>query len=463
MAISFRIRSPFFAFTLSVAILIAMLNGVSLGQTFTTLLNLDQNTGTFPAEAFTPVADGNLYTSTMMNGANGWGTILGITPAGKPIFEYSFTGGTGNGNTPLTLGNDGNLYGVYFNTYTEAPGGVFKLTTSGQFTVLHVFNGNDGYAPYPSDKLALAPDGSFYGTTTGGGTHNMGTIFRITSSGAFNSLHSFNGTDGSSPGALTPGLDGNFYGTTYEGGSVGSGTFFRVTPTGALTVLYNFTEFSIGSPDQDGLAVDNDGDFYGTIPNGGAHKDGEIFKMTPNGDYTLLYTFSGPDGGLPFGAMTMGNDGNFYGATYGFGAFGYGTVYRFTPSGTLTTLHNFDFTDGDASYDITQYPTGVFYGTTGNGGPGGVQGGTFYSLDMGLPPFVAFQPILGKVGQTVRIGGRGLTGTTSVSFNGTEATFKVFSDRVLQATIPQGATTGPVSVVTPNEMLNGNRNFVVLP
>ena len=106
------------------------------------------------------------------------------------------------------------------------------------FTTLVSFTGASGAYPgaNPYAGLALGSDGNFYGTTSSGGTNNLGTIFQLTPGGAFNSLLSFNGANGAAPyAALVQGVDGNFYGTTFAGGAGNWGTIFQITTNGAFT------------------------------------------------------------------------------------------------------------------------------------------------------------------------------------------------------------------------------------
>jgi uncharacterized repeat protein (TIGR03803 family) len=111
-----------------------------------------------------------------------------------------------------------------------------------------------------------------------------------------------------------------------------------------------------------------------------------------------------------------------------------------------------------------QGTNGVFYGTTSTGGglfAGGA--GTIFSLDMGLGPFVTFVQSSGRVGQSGGILGQGFTGTSSVAFNGVQASFTVVSDTYIKASVPQGATTGYVTVTTPSGVLESNAPFHVIP
>ena len=265
---------------------------------------------------------------------------------------------------------------------------------------------------------------------------------------------------------------GTFTGQPYYGGAYGgsSGTVFKITPSGALTTLYSFCSLS-GCPDGDelfaGLVQPIDGDLYGTTQGGGANSSGTIFKITPSGTLTTLYSFCElagcPDGIYP-GALIAAN-GDFYGTTSGGGANGHGTIFKITPSGTLTTLHSFcalaNCPDGEGPAGrLVQDTNGDLYGTTAAGGANGNYG-TVFRLSVGQGPFVETQTTSGNVGAAVKILGNNLTGATSVSFNGTGASFKVASKFEITTTVPVGATTGTVQVVTPSGTLSSNVPFRV--
>jgi uncharacterized repeat protein (TIGR03803 family) len=214
-----------------------------------------------------------------------------------------------------------------------------------------------------------------------------------------------------------------------------------------------------------------DRNLYGTTTYGGAYTKcaggngcGTVFQITTSGKLTTLYSFCSPsacpNGGLPKAALIEGSDGNLYGTTVFGGRRGNGTVFKFTPSGTLTALHRFDPADGvRPQAGLVQDTNGKFYGTTPFGGASNY--GTVFRLSLGLGPFVETQTASGKVGAAVKILGTNLTGTTSVSFNGTAAIFKVASSSLITTTVPAGATTGFVSVITPKGTLKSNRKFQV--
>jgi uncharacterized repeat protein (TIGR03803 family) len=176
------------------------------------------------------------------------------------------------------------------------------------------------------------------------------------------------------------------------------------------------------------------------------------------------------------GTLIQATDGNLYGTTSGGGPEqGWGTIFRISPQGgIILTLHtfcaNYDCADGTEVWGgLLQATSGPFLGTTSQGGFDptlcyeGAGCGTIYELNAGLGPFVAFVQPYGKENQTVQILGQGFSGTTSVSLNGTPASFRVVSDTFIEATVPAGATTGYVTVTTPGGTLTSNVPFRVLP
>jgi uncharacterized repeat protein (TIGR03803 family) len=174
------------------------------------------------------------------------------------------------------------------------------------------------------------------------------------------------------------------------------------------------------------------------------------------------------DGGVPEAGLIEATNGNFYGTTEGGGANAEsgGTIFEITPGGTLTTLYSFCSTGGSACTDgetpvggLVQATNGVFYGTTEYGGANG--GGVVFSLSVGLHPFVGTQTTSGRVGAAVNILGSDLTGATSVTFNGTAATFTIVSVSEITTTVPAGATTGFVEVITPGRKLKSNTKYRV--
>lgn len=477
-----RLTSPRISAALILTVLMllgAAATTLATAQTFTTLHSFNGTDGANPFAVPIQATDGNLYGTTGNDGANGQGgTVFKITPSGKLTTLYSFCSqpGCADGYFPgaaLVQATDGNLYGPVNGGGANGQGGtVFKITLRGELTTLYNFCSQSGCTDgeAPGETLIQATDGYLYGTTVYGGTTNCGTIFRITLSGTFTRLHSFNRTDGCNLlGPLMQAADGNLYGTTEWGGTSNDGTIFKITPGGKLTTLYNFCSQSgctDGSAPNTGLVQASDGNFYGTAPVGGAWGGGVVFKMTPSGAVTTFYSFCSQsgcaDGEEPLGTLIQATDGNLYGTTSG-GSYGQPTVFQMTLGGTLNTLHSFCPHGGCAQLNIyqgvVQATDGSFYGTTYSFGASNE--GTVYKVSVGLGPFVETQPNFGRVGRAARILGTDLTGTTGVSFNGTPATFTVLSRSLITAIVPDGATTGFVTVTTPTGTLTSNKQFVV--
>ncbi|HUI83020.1 MAG TPA: choice-of-anchor tandem repeat GloVer-containing protein [Candidatus Binatia bacterium] len=308
----------------------------------------------------------------------------------------TFDGTHGAGpQSPPIQGSDGNFYGTTFEGGAQRFGTVYQVTPQGGVTVLHNFcsQSNCADGSFPVGGLVEGNDGNFYGTTSQGGAHNVGIVFVISAGGSFNVLHSFTttGGDGINPYAgLVKGQDGNFYGTTKAGGNGGGqsrGTVFKITPAGVLTTLYRFCSVGActdGADPYSPLVLASDGNFYGTTSAGGhdtcVFSCGTVFKITPDGTLTTLYSFSQSDGAEPLAGLAQASDGNLYGTTWmggtssGCGGEGCGTVFKITLNGAFTNLYNFctqsNCADGRDPYygTLVQASDGLLYGTTWQGG-----------------------------------------------------------------------------------------------
>ena len=316
---------------------------------------------------------------------------------------------------------------------------VIGTPTAVVLTTLHSFTGtNDGASP--AAELVQGGDGNFYGTTEGGGTNNLGTVFKISTIGSLISLYSFNGNDGENPTAgLVQGSDGYFYGTT-DGLNLelipntvetASGTVFKFGTNEALTNLYSF--FGSAFINGEGecpvaeLVQGSDGYFYGTAEEDGTNGVGTVFKFSTNEALTTLHSFNGTDGAFPVAGLVQGSDGYFYGTTEftgyqrgggnsGFpGTYGtgYGTVFKISTNGVLTTLYAFgtvtnesgDALDGaNPAAALVQGSDGYFYGTTSEGGRFGdtafFNNGTVFKISTNgaLPTLYAFDSVTNEAG-----------------------------------------------------------------
>lgn len=375
--------------------------------------------GTTPEGGLVQARDGNFYGTTNAGGNGGYGTLYQCVPStGKLNILAQFTNGNPGGNPVGTLveGVDGYLYGTARYGGNDNYGTIFRtdLAAGTTTTFAQITGGLAG--AYPQSDLIQATDGNFYGTTEQGGTSNLGTFFQVTPAGVYTVIYSFTGgADGSRPlRGVVQGLDGSFYGVCNQGGTYGGGAIYRIdyiNTTFLLTVLHDFYPILLdGSNPLSNLVQASDGNFYGTTAGGGANGDGSVYEVTPTGGYNLLYSFTaGTDGSYPVGALTQANDGKLYGTTAG--------------------------TNGAS--------------------------GTVFRIDNGLAVPAPLPRYLlqtsASVGDTIQIKGDNFVGTSAVSFTGSGGTlvasgsFTVLSKTVVQAVVPDGAVTGPVTVAA-----NGN-------
>ncbi|MGM9489978.1 choice-of-anchor tandem repeat GloVer-containing protein [Ideonella sp. YS5] len=334
------------------------------------------------------------------------------------------------------IGPNGLYYGVSSNGGPTSEGTIYRMNADGSITTLHVFDTATGRDP--GRGLTLGGDGQFYGTTTEGGPYHYGVVYRMSADGTYTVLHAFDDTPGGGrhPNTrLVEGPDGNFYGTTAGGGTHhGHGTFFRITPAGQLTTLYSFrndgqhepytsSDFCFGpdgaiyamgrnaafrvamdgssaemrrfSPEKHGflglpgLIRGTDGHLYGAMTEGGPRQGGTVFRLSLDGELTILHAFTGPNDPeyagqayRPTGPLMQAADGALYGTlTFG-GKWGYGGAFRVVPGHGLQPLADFA---GWGQSD-TEGPIGALVQTAdgfllGTGYGGGLHHqGTVYAL-----------------------------------------------------------------------------------
>jgi uncharacterized repeat protein (TIGR03803 family) len=377
--------------------------GPNVGN-LTTLYNFSGPDGAAPQAGLTQAADGKLYGTTAFGGSNSAGTIFRITTDGSfaSLFSFPQVDDGQNPSANLLLAKDGNFYGT-----TEAGGDfgggtVFRMSPSGNLTLLHAFgsvtnsSGVDLDGVGSEGTLIQGTDGGLYGTTPSGGLNGDGTVYRITTNGAFTVLYTFASSDGATPWeGLVQTSNGAMYGTTTSGGGGDFGTIYRITTNGALTTIYSFSDTD-GSAPYAKLALGRDGLLYGTTSSGGASEAGTVFKTDTNGSLSTIYTFSGgTDGADPQAGLWLGSDGAFYGTTAA-GGTGFGTVFRVTTSGALTTLAQFNGLNGDTPLAaVLQTSDGSLYGTTSAGGTSG-NGVVFQLTTNGALNYVSLDGITGS-------------------------------------------------------------------
>ena len=397
----------------------------------------------------------------------------------------------------VTTGQQGSYDVVVTNAYGAVTSSVAVLTVAQTvsgvvFSNLHSFGTAtnsmgvivDGIVPEAA--LMLDTDGNLYGTTASGGFYGFGTVFGVTTAGAFSNLYSFgqnlqtngNALDGSGPTcALVQDANGSLYGTTYEGGANDIGTVFKLTTNGNLTSLYSFGttqdtngNFLDGENPSAGLTLGPDGSpfLFGTAYGGGSQDAGTMFRVTASGSLVSLHSFGSIqdsygdylDGANPSASLVVGSDGNLYGTTSYGGTNDYGNVFRITTNGSITILYSFgaiiDKTGNpaDGSSPLAPLIEGAdrnFYGTTYSGGTNGNGFGTVFRITTNgnlttLYSFGAIQDTNGQAldganpqGGLVQSGDGELYGTTSaggknnsgtvfqISTNGTLLTLYRFS------------------------------------
>ena len=469
--------------------------------TLTTLVDFTHdegpNRGSWPG-VLVSGSDGNFYGLTRYGSTLGGGTVFKMTPSGvlttlaEFSAEYDPDEETGYDTFPDSLiqGSDGNFYGTTETDKTEAGGDfvggtVFKMTASGDLTTLVEFDDSEvtdrDDIHLRNSSLIQGNDGAFYGTTAFGGAAGDGAVFRVSASGLFSHLVEFDGPaqtrSPSFPNALTQGDDGRFFGTTAYGGLGNRGTVFELKTTGELTT---FVEFAGNGPVNNGstpiaaLVQGQDGNYYGSTVYGGASEEldmpasghGTIFRMTPSGVLTTLVSFTGSEGtnrgSAPAADLLRDNDGNFIGATQSGGAYGRGTVFKMSPSGGMTTLVDFSFTSpnrGRVPNALISGNDGNFYGTTREGGIGGIGNGTVFRMTPGgilttlveftwnVPPYKGSQPnalVLGNDGNFYGTTTGGGIGTDGDSRSGYGTVFRMTPEGAL-TTLVEFTLNGPLN------------------
>ena len=447
------------------------------------------------------------------------------TPTIKVLVGFPCVNGTdvcpdGSGPEALVQASDGNFYGTTTSSggSSAANGGtVFKISSTGQFTLLKIFgpnpsgqfsSGND-----PVGSLVEGNDGFLYGATRSGGSQNAGVIFKISKSGTFKVLHNFCSAagcaDGIDPIPLMLGNDGNLYGGTLAGGTSNNGTIFRITPIGALTTLHSLNDTTDGGPPSTALLQASDGNFYGVgfiSPNGAL---GNLFRVTPQGQFTDIHNMGTPPDADANARLIQASNGLLYGTTF------YGEVFQISLTGLFkivvpgtfsriqggvaqvsdgnlwgTHAPTFDPNEGDLfevstsgsqlleiPFDcstiggdpqgIIQGADGKLYGvnvTCGIDTTGHPASGTVFVVDAGLAApkadIAALSLMTGTAGSIVTIRGDHFVGATSVTFNGVAAQFKVLNTKFITTTVPTGATTGPI-VVTNAGGTTSSQSFTV--
>jgi len=356
---------------------------------FTVLYNFRGGSdGANPQMTLITDSSGVLYGTTTNGG--GQGTVFKLSPPrqGRIWAEtvlHRFAGGSDGANpvAGLILGKDGALYGTTLNGgNTHCPQGcgvVFKVSKTGRETVLYRFTDTNSDAANPGGGVIFDQSGNLFGTTEQGGDQNNGAVFELTRKGGVwkeSTIHSFHQfKDGYDPhDGLIMDQSGALYGTTMKGGRSLDGVVFRMNEDSSgwnFTTLYSFDPHGAdGIHPVSGLIFDQAGSLYGTTQFGGwrnALDSGTVFKLTPGGDESLLYSFTGGhDGSIPQAGLVLDRAGAFYGTTFAGGGSGQGVIFKLTPQ-----------VDGS-------YIESVQHSFTGGSDGGGPVGGLLFGKDGAL-------------------------------------------------------------------------------
>jgi uncharacterized repeat protein (TIGR03803 family) len=387
-------------------------------------------------------------------GASSTAVAFSVTPQGAKAVLTSFPSGY-NIQSLFAAASNGRLYSTV--ELSDKPASVFSVAST---------PGKQVYQPQnlgPTLTQSL-PDGDLLAVAT----KLVKTVISyylatVDLNGVVKAVTQFP-PDELDPGTAIYASDGNYYGIS-QATNATTGYVFRVTPSGSLTKLYSFPSGTFVGYLQAPLLQANDGNLYGAVPLGGANGTGIIYKVTLDGQYTLLYTFPKNNNGYP-SSLIEGSDGNLYGATIGnFSVGGVGQLFRITKSGQFTLLYemNVPARDGACGCDLLQGSDGIIYGMAQGAGRFGA--GAIFALDAALPkpqPWAKeFGPQSGPPGTRVRIWGSNLL-EAAVQFNGVPAVAVSSSGpNYVWATVPAGAATGPITVTTPGGSNTTRASFTV--
>jgi uncharacterized repeat protein (TIGR03803 family) len=402
------------------------------------------------------------------------GQFLGLVETGAGIFSITSDGiyndlydfpatPSGIGSIGLTPALNSRTYGAASNSGEPVVFSEIYALALGKQLNTYSFSGT----PLRGATIAevQSPDNHLY--TFLGAVGATPIFSRLDYQGNATSMYTLSASQGN-PWSMFLSTDGNFYGLSLVNDYTDVG-IFRLTSEGSFSwVLPPFSAGTYGIAHGIALIQAGNGKFYGTLPQGGSANAGTIYEATLDGKMRTIHQFPQLDLGIPE-TLLEASDGMLYGTTRGLylgGYTGYSSIFRLNPyTYEFTTIYSFkQQPQGECSCQVIQGSDGKLYGIASGGGTYG--GGTVFVLDAGLPPpkplVSLFAPQSGPVGRQILLWGRGLLGATSISFNGAAATaFKVASNQGIWVNVPAGATTGTISVTTPNGTYITTQSFTV--
>ncbi|WP_457767649.1 choice-of-anchor tandem repeat GloVer-containing protein [Cyanobium sp. ULC082] len=361
--------------------------------------------GARPQGSLTAGAGGLFYGTTTQGGPSNRGSVFTFNSNTNQISASAFFT-LADGTIPLgslTAGAGGLFYGTTEQGGPSNSGSVFTFNSlTNQISASAFFTGVNGSLPRGS--LTAGAGGLFYGTTAGGGSANLGSVFTFDSNtNQISTAASFTVVaNGVFPqGSLTAGANGLFYGTTPQGGSSGFGSVFTFNSiTNQISTAASFTGANGANP-KGSLTAGANGLFYGTTETGsGLAGAGSVFTFDSlTNQISAAAFFTAADGANPQGNLTAGDGGLFYGTNVNGGSSGNGTVFTFNSiNNQISSPVSLTGTTGAFPFgSLTAGASGLFYGTAQRGGSGNLNRGTVFTFDSGqsVPGVPGPLPILG--------------------------------------------------------------------
>jgi uncharacterized repeat protein (TIGR03803 family) len=360
--------------------------------------------------AYDSYAQGALWGMTNTGGADNTGTLFKVNPDGTGLVVQNYFALVNPGGNPygeMTLAGNGKLYGLTSNGGASAAGVLFEYdAATGNYSIKHEFDIVNGSTPMGS--LVLATNGKLYGVASGGGANNNGVLFEYDpSTSIFIKRFDFSLSAGYAPiGSLAQAGNGKLYGMTQYGGSFESGVLFEFDPvTNICTPKFEFDGTGVNGygPGACRLALAANGKFYGMTVYGGASDAGVIFEYEPGSTvYTKKYDFGGAQGGYPNGSLILANNGKFYGMAYQGGTSSLGVLFEYDPV-TNAYSKKFDFSGTQGRLptgDLTLAGNGKLYGTATSGGAN--NDGVLFEFDPSTGSYAKKIDLIASTGKSPR-------------------------------------------------------------